>query len=481
MGKARIISEQGEGRYTIEIIEARERAESAKNQAQSRISERRADIVGLESDISAARLAVDRAAGDQADAIVAYRAGNMEIGELSGYTQAVGEAARLRDSLLSQKRSKNMLIASDETLIARVNSLPALRQMQAWCADYTEELSGEVGTAEVPGEIGQVIIKPGFEESNNWTAGDGAMQPALAGTPAGTFYNLAMLPGWQKWRPTFRVATITAIDGDQCAIDLDSASSSQGFGVNAESSYSDVPILYMECNGDAFEEEDRVLVAFAGNVDGPTVVGFESEPKTCCTPEVLGASPDVSTPWDVAKEFGDAIVESSTSRWRIVDNDTGAVFASGGVEKNEDVGGYRLSGLPDGVELERETDGYVGYEARFHSYTQSPQGEPETITFEFYVESPLYASGWWSIRKRTRPNDAPSSPDPATYFPGMGNHSNGILGGGSFHKSLSMETVPGSTVTRELYFIKRATEKASFRLEKGCRGNNGVSWPPVEA
>lgn len=285
MGKARIISEQGEGQYTIEIIEARERAESAKNQAQSRISERRADIVGLESDIIAAQRAVDRAAGDQADAIAAYRAGNMKIGELSGYTQAVEEAASLRDSLLSQKRSKNMLIASDETLIARVNSLPALRQMQAWCADYTEELSGEVGTAEVPGEIGQVIIKPGFD-SNSWSASDGAMQPALAGTPAGTFYNLAMLPGWQKWRPTFRVATITAIDGDQCDIDLDGASSSQGFGVNAESSYSDVPILYMDCNGGAFEEEDRVLVAFAGNVDGPTVVGFESSPRGCLV-EVL--------------------------------------------------------------------------------------------------------------------------------------------------------------------------------------------------
>lgn len=312
MGKARIISDQGEGQYTIEIIEARERAESTKQQAQSRINERRTDIAGLESDIIAAQRDVDRAAGDQSDAIAAYRAGNLKIAELSSYAEAVAEAARARESLLSQKRSKKMLIASDETLIARVNALPALRKMQAWCADQTEELSGVVATAEVPGEIGQVIIKPGFEGSNSWSAGaDGAMQPALAGTPAGAFYNLAMLPGWQKWRPTFRTATITAIDGDECDISLDSASSSQGFGVNAKSSYSGVPIMYMDCDGAAFEEGDRVLVAFAGNVKGPTVVGFVSEPKGC-TVEFMGITAFNET--EIAGKLGENNMPSSSSR-----------------------------------------------------------------------------------------------------------------------------------------------------------------------
>ncbi len=78
------------------------------------------------------------------------------------------------------------------------------------------------------------------------------MQPALSGTPASVFYNLAMLPGWQKWRPTFRIATISNIDNDLCDISLDVATSShQGLNVNAQASYSGVPIMYMECNGAA--------------------------------------------------------------------------------------------------------------------------------------------------------------------------------------------------------------------------------------
>lgn len=281
MGKARILEAHGEGRYTIEIVEARERAESAKKQAQGRIAEHESALLALDSDIDSAQVAVNSAAADQDEAVAAYRNGNLDIKHLSKYAEAIAQAAGKRDQLVSQKRAKEMLIAADETLIARVDALPPLRKMQVWCADYTEDLSGEIATAEVPGEIGSVIIKPG-SEGRGWSSSDGAMQPALAGTPAGTFYNLAMMPGWQKWRPTYRVATITAIDGDQCDIDLDSASSSQqGLNVNTRNSYSNVQILYMDCNGGAFEEGDRVLVAFAGNVDGPLVVGFEKEPRGC--------------------------------------------------------------------------------------------------------------------------------------------------------------------------------------------------------
>lgn len=286
MGKARILQAHGEGRYTIEIIEARERAEFAKQEAQSRIQTLQAELTAIEQRIANARAAVNQAAADQDAAINQYQKEVVEEGQSSvnieKYAQELLEAAKRRDALVAEQRSKALRIAADEALIARVNALPSLRQMQAWCADYTEDLSGEVATAEVPGEIGNVIIKPGFE-GNTWSAKqDGAMQPTLASTPAATFYNLAMLPGWQKWRSMFRTATITSLDGDICSITLDAATSSQqGLGVNARASYSNVPILYMDCNGGAFEEGDKVLVAFAGNVEGPTVVGFEQDPRAC--------------------------------------------------------------------------------------------------------------------------------------------------------------------------------------------------------
>ena len=287
MGKARILQALGEGRYTIEIIEARERAEVAKQQAQARIIQLQTQVNALTQQINAAQSAFTAAVNEQNAAIAQYQQEMAEEGSssinLAETADKVMATAGERDKLRVEQRSLEVRIKADEALIARINSLPPLRQMQAWCADYTDDLSGEVATAEVPGEIGSVIIKPGFEGANQWSATvDGAMQPALSGTPASVFYNLAMLPGWQKWRPTYRVATITSIDGDTCSITLDAASSSQQrLNVNAQSSYVGVPILYMDCNGAVFEQGDRVLVAFAGNVEGPTVVGFESEPKVC--------------------------------------------------------------------------------------------------------------------------------------------------------------------------------------------------------
>ena len=287
MGKARILEAHGEGRYTIEIVEARERAESAKQQAESRIQTLTAEVNQLDAKIQAAQQAVDQAALEQNAAIEQWQQEVAEQGgssvDLDAFARKLLESAGKRDALRAENRSKELRIAADQALVARINSLPPLRQMQAWCADYTDDLTGEVATAEVPGEVGNVIIKPGFENANQWSAtADGAMQPALAGTPASVFYNLAMKPGWQKWRPTYRTATITSIDGDTCSITLDAATSSQqALSVNARSSYSGVPILYMDCNGEAFEQGDRVLVAFAGNVEGPTVVGFEQEPRQC--------------------------------------------------------------------------------------------------------------------------------------------------------------------------------------------------------
>lgn len=358
MGKARVLEAHGEGRYTIEIIEARERAELSKQEAEARIQSLRANILALEQRIASAQATVNQAAAEQDAAINHYQQEMSEEGQssinLDAFSRDLLEAASQRDALQAEQRTHELRIAADEALVARINALPPLRQMQAWCADYTEDLSGEVATAEVPGEIGSVIIKPGFE-GNAWSAAeDGAMQPTLASTPAATFYNLAMLPGWQKWRPTFRTATITRLDGDTCSITLDAATSSQqGLGVNARASYSNVPILYMDCNGSAFEEGDSVLVAFAWNVEGPTVVGFEKEPKVCCTPEVLAIYSNEGALWQVQSLFGDLVIPGgAASEWRITDESGSEIVYSGGVIKAPD-GSYRLDGLPEEADVIR--------------------------------------------------------------------------------------------------------------------------------
>ncbi|KGE78280.1 hypothetical protein [Halomonas salina] len=316
MGKGRVLAAHGEGRYTIEIVEDRVRAESARALAVQLLAELDGRINDMDRQISAAQANVDAAAADQDAAIEQYRLAMTEAGEsgidLAEHSKAVLVAARERDRLRTQQRQIMARRAVAQSRIDRVDALPPLRRVDTWCADYTEDLSGDVATAEVPGEIGQVIIQPGFEDGATWSgSADGAMQPALAGTPASVFYNLAMMPGWQRWRPTFRIATISNIDNDLCDITLDpAASSQQGLPVNAQGSYSGVPIMYMDCNGDAFEDGDRALVAFSGNTGKPVVVGFETKPRECRLYEfdttvasIGGSSSMMTAPGGIALPF----------------------------------------------------------------------------------------------------------------------------------------------------------------------------------
>ena len=80
-----------------------------------------------------------------------------------------------------------------------IGNTPSDPIVNAWCADLTEDLSGEIGTIEVPGERGTVLIQPGYGGNAVYDSSrDGQLQPLIACPAAQVFYNLAMLPGWQK-------------------------------------------------------------------------------------------------------------------------------------------------------------------------------------------------------------------------------------------------------------------------------------------
>jgi len=176
-----------------------------------------------------------------------------------------------------------------------IDHVPADATVTAWCADLTTDLTGDVGLIEIGRERANgVNIQPGYEDNAVFDAArDGQITPLMAQDSAATFYNLAMLPGAQKWKPTHLYGAITAIDydADTCSVTLDAISSSQqalslingAYGIN------DVPIDYMDCNAAAFVVSDRVIVFFEGySWDTPKVIGFEEEPKQCCWAE----------PWD---------------------------------------------------------------------------------------------------------------------------------------------------------------------------------------
>jgi len=223
----------------------------------------------------------------------------------------------------------------------------------AWCADLTEDLSGEVGTIEIPGERKNVSIQPGYEGNAAYNAArDGQLQPAIAGTPESAFYNLALLPGWQKWKPTYRFGTITAIDGDICDVDLEAATTSQrNLDVNQSTKLYGVSIEYMTCNGAAFSEGDGVIIEFEGqDWNSPKVIGFKDHPKPCgwqfhlmrldgtLVDESLGADFEVFDSNELPASLYDVTYDAETETWS---------FKIGG---QQDPNGYWVEySCPDGI------------------------------------------------------------------------------------------------------------------------------------
>lgn len=167
--------------------------------------------------------------------------------------------------------------------------------VEAWCADLTEDLTGEVGTIEVPGErSGGVNIQPGWDGYAAYDKDrDGKLQKAIAGTPACVFYNLAMTPGWQRWQPTYRYGTITFVTCDVCSVTLEAATSAlQGQDLDVNPTVVEleaVPINYMDGDSKSFEVGDEVIIEFIGqDWATPQVIGFKISPKREIGSNLLG-------------------------------------------------------------------------------------------------------------------------------------------------------------------------------------------------
>jgi hypothetical protein len=121
--------------------------------------------------------------------------------------------------------------------------------------------------------------------SSSPAAGDGILTARELMSPEQAFFNAAILPGWQKDKPTYRWGTITGLNFDANTADVtlfDARSSAQRLSVNKVGSLAGVPVQYMTCNADAFEVGDNCIVRFNGQSwDSPVVIGFLDNPKRC--------------------------------------------------------------------------------------------------------------------------------------------------------------------------------------------------------
>jgi hypothetical protein len=164
--------------------------------------------------------------------------------------------------------------------------------VEAWCADLTEDLAGDVGIIEIAEqEATGFNIQPGYGGNAAYNAArDGLMTPAICQDWAGLYWNWALRPGSQKWKPGYRYGTITAIDygAHTCSVEPDvTVSEDQHLYVN-QTGFAvpllNVPIVYMDCNSNAFEVGDKVIIKFTGrDWTTPKVIGFKANPQKCCT------------------------------------------------------------------------------------------------------------------------------------------------------------------------------------------------------
>ena len=258
MGKGTIISHDGGGLYSVQI-----------NYDRSGISEQ---ISELESIISRLDEIIDDP--DSSETKVQYAKAN---------------------KLSAQKRID---------FLENADKVPDDETISAWCADLTEDLSGEVGTVEIGRERQHgVNIQPGYDgNAVHDVSRDGQLAPTMSLSTVMAFLNLGFLPGAQKWKPMYRYGTITDInyDTDTANVFLNSQQSSQqSLDVNQSTDISSVSIEYMDCNASAFETGDEVLVKFDGyDWEAPKIIGFRDNPKPCeCYWTEPWDGPSVTSKW----------------------------------------------------------------------------------------------------------------------------------------------------------------------------------------
>lgn len=291
MGYATVISGGEDGRYVIEI-------DSGENDRVALLAAATAALASLEAKIIAQQVVIDDA--DAAEAAMAAELSDLfdqivaTMEETPGITPAAqplfekltleyhhlqAQSAPARTAMRSLKLAK----VAAQKKVTQWTDLPTIERKPAWCADLTQDATGFVATIEIKGESDLVLIAPGAPTPS--VASNGFLLNRELMSPAQAFYNAALLPGWQKYLPTFRWGTITAQDDETETVDIDLAdalSSAQRLDVNQASTLSGVPVEYMECGYSIFEVGDRVVVKFEGqDWTQPKVIGFLDNPRAC--------------------------------------------------------------------------------------------------------------------------------------------------------------------------------------------------------
>jgi len=371
MGKGKILSHLGEGKYSVKLEYATSRAQEQIDllnrnirELQDKISTTQSERDQLESDYSDAYNDLQSTIEDLASLKPGTDEYESKLKELDKKQAAYQEALAAYSQAMQNKRGIELEITALEKRIETINKyLKKSETIEAWCVDYSLGLSGEVGTIEPAGKADQINIRPGYiDDAEHDPARDGKLSSVFNMTAAQTYYNYAMLPGARKWRPLYRTGVATGIDKENntCNVNLDFCKFREIEGISLSLNQSfwllDVPIDYMSCDAAVFEEYDEVVVRFEGyDWTKPVVIGFVKEPLPCC-PCDPDPSLKISGPGKASR--GEEIV--------LTDN----CVNSGQVEISRPVGSQDHSESDGGLEFlgyKTDSDGNdIGYRFKMH-------------------------------------------------------------------------------------------------------------------
>jgi hypothetical protein len=280
MGKAIINASKGEGEYSVTVLYSTAYMDAKVERIDAEIESLNGVKDGLLQQVQIAENALSAA---KAEMNAAMNSSEPDMARVRRLVYAVNSATMKLSAVSADVGRVELRIAAlEKEKEALDKDVPSEKTTSAWCADLTDDLSGEVGTIELgrSEDADVLIIKPGYSDASYSESEDGSMTAVMGMSPAAAVYNYAALPGAAKWKPRYRLGTASNIDkaADTMTVTLDNLEIA-GLDCNAQETLTGVAVQYMSCNAGVFVDGDKVVIDFNG--EGPVVIGFESSPRSC--------------------------------------------------------------------------------------------------------------------------------------------------------------------------------------------------------
>jgi len=219
--------------------------------------------------------------------------------------------ARLDTATATEKPFLKIQIAGLEKKIEKFEYYETQTQEDrlVWCADLGDITVGSiVKTIEIDRELQGLNIAPAFDDGAAYTAAeDGILRFFGTINPYHQLLNWIIAPSIQKFHPTYRYGKIYDIDyeNNTASVNLRPhvSQTNRDIDVNQVENLYGVPVDYMDCHAEPFEENDEVLVEFEKQKWGQgKVIGFRSSPKPCGTDELVFFSlGELGIVWDITE------------------------------------------------------------------------------------------------------------------------------------------------------------------------------------